>query len=150
MLETASPVSLLTALDTSKDAFHLLFDYRFEDATSGGTLRVFLDSFLIDALVAMNSTSFLTHSIYIDDAKLLGRVGIDLEFEYFDATGSLLFLDNVRTAATASVSTFLVAAVPASPTLLLVAIGIGLLCWRMPWRKRTLGEKRHPKSHLTA
>ena len=113
-LTTSSPVNLFTLLDTADQPFHLLFDYRFENHSSGW-LSVFLDDVYLDAIQAISSEGFLTGSIYIDDVMLLGRSNLTLEFEYLDNTGSQLFLDNIRVSSST---------VPAPATGIVFVIGL--------------------------
>ncbi len=99
-LTTASPVMVSTLLNTPFAPFSLLYDYRFEGAM-GGMLTVFLDSRIIDSFMAVSSPDFQTRSIYLNDPAFDNMTDLLLEFEYFDETGAVLYLDNVRTSGVA-------------------------------------------------
>jgi len=93
-LTTQSPVGLAATIDTPFDPFYLYYDYSFLNP-DGGSLSVFLNGSLLDTLWAGATASAGTHSIYVDDASLLGLIDATLLFEYIDTTGSSLLLDNV-------------------------------------------------------
>jgi len=127
-LTTQSPVGLAATIDTPFDPFYLYYDYDFLNP-NGGSLSVFLNGSLLDSLWAGTAPNAGTHSIYVDDASLLGLMNATLLFEYIDTTGSSLLLDNVLLSGVVQTQVT-VEPVPEPSTFLLFGAAAVALAWR--------------------
>ena len=94
-MTTGSPVTLSQTVNTPAAAFNLEFDYLFTTVT--GELKVLLDGVVLNTIPApaVVGTDFTTANIPVNNAALLNRNDIVLEFRLDGPTRSSVRLDNI-------------------------------------------------------
>lgn len=157
-LTTGSPVSLQQSVDTPAGSFTMSFDFAF--LTDTGELTVTLDGTQIGIplLGADFDSGFSTATFEVDDAALLDRNSILLEFGLNGPTGSSVLLDNVRfpgllnanfeggltSWSSSGEGSVNIASVPEPPSIWTLSIAILTLAGFAAWRRHAGAARRLP------